>query len=267
MKNHIFSCIKICTLFIIFIVLFSSCIPQKKLIYIQAQAKNDTIKTKKYINNRKSDYKIQSGDNLFIRISSLDVKTYSFFNKTGGNTYSNYMNSDISVYLNSYTVNDTGYVNFPVIGDIFVKDLTVQQVKNLIQKSLNKYLKKPTVIVKIVNYNITVLGEVNRPGKYKVYQDQINIFDALGLAGDITDYGNRNKVIIVRQNDKGSIVHKVDLTKDNILKSRYYYLMPNDIVYVEPLKAKSFGARSFSWQLLLSTITTFLVVLRYFKTF
>jgi len=175
------------------------------------------------------------------------------------------MNSDISVYLNSYSVNDTGYIFLPVIGNLYVKNKTIDSIKLLIQNSLEKYLRNPTVIVKLVNYNITVLGEVKKPGKFKVYQEQINIFDAIGLAGDLTDYGNRNNVLVIRQDTKGSTLHKIDLTDSNILESEYYFLMPNDIIYIEPLTAKSFGARTFSWSLALSTVTTFLVLLNYFK--
>lgn len=265
MKKKLITFLKNSIYFIVISLVISSCIPQKKLIYLQNNTKKSSVENKKFINAKKSNYLIQSGDNLYIKISSLDEKTYGFFNSTSSRYSSNYMNSDISVYLNSYSVNDTGYVFLPVIGNLNVKDKTIESIKILIQNSLEKYLRNPTVIVKLVNYNITVLGEVKRPGKFKVYQDQISIFDALGLAGDVTDYGNRYNVLVVRQDAKGSTLHKIDLTDNKLLESEYYFLMPNDIIYIEPLKAKSFGARSFSWSMALSTITTMLVLLNYFK--
>jgi polysaccharide export outer membrane protein len=126
-------------------------------------------------------------------------------------------------------------------------------------------LKETTIIVKLVNFNITFVGEVRRPGEYKIYQDKINIFEAVSMAGDITDYGNRNEVKLMRMTDEGIALHIIDLTREDILESPYYYLKPNDVIYIEPLKGKQFAFATFPYALLFSTITTAIVLLTFLQ--
>ncbi len=243
------------------LLIVSSCISTKKLKYIQTKDKDNV--TNEFIPQKKVAYKIQPNDDLYIKVTSLDEETYKFFNKESGNRQ--YMSNDASIYLNSYTVNDSGYVNFPFIGKILVKDLTIEQTKDLIQKYVNEYLNQATVFVKLVNYNITILGEVKKPGIYTVYNDKVNIMEALGFAGDLTDYGNRKNITLIRQTNQGSIVNYIDLTDKKILQSEYYFLMPGDIIYAQPMRAKSLGLRTFPFATLLSTITTLILVLNYIK--
>jgi len=247
--------------------LFSSCIPLRKQQYLQGVSKKDTTTFQEFRNIKLSDYKVKPGDNLYIRISSLDPKTYTFFNNEATGTYSSaqYMNNEASIYLNSYMINDTGYIDFPIIGQIFVNDLTINQIKEKIQKSVDEYLKETNVQVKLVNFKITMLGQVVRPGKYYVYQDNINIFEALALAGDATDFANRKKITLVRETDKGSEIHVLDISKRNILASQYYYLKPNDVIYVEPLKGKTWARTAFPYELVFSSITTTIIILQYFR--
>ncbi|MCD4747002.1 MAG: polysaccharide biosynthesis/export family protein [Bacteroidales bacterium] len=223
----------------------------------------DTIK-REFINEKKVDYRVQPYDNLYIRIISLDEETYSFFNNTQGSNQNMYT-SDAAIYLSSYDVNDSGFVHLPFIGNVLVKNLTVEEIKETLLKIVNEYLKETTVIVKLVNFNITFIGEVYSPGEYKIYQDKINIFEAISIAGDLTTYANRNEVLIVRQTKKGSDIHQVDLLSDKILESEFYYLMPNDIVYIKPLKGKQFSFETFPYTLFLSTITTFILILTFIK--
>ena len=200
---------------------------------------------------------------MYIKISGLDEETYKFFNKESSDRQ--YMSNNASIYLNSYAVDDSGYVNFPFIGKILVKNLTIEQTKELIQKNVSEYLNQATVFVKLVNYNITLLGEFKNPGIYTVYNDKISIMEAFGLAGDLTDYGNRKNITLIRQTNQGSIVNYIDLTDKKLLQSEYYFLMPGDIIYVQPMRAKSLGLRTFPFATLLSTITTLILVLNYIK--
>jgi len=262
MKNYLLLLSKLSFILIVFIVLFSSCVPQKKIRYLQNKSESEA--QKHFINEKKVEYKIQAGDNLYINISSLDVKTSDIFNKASSYGSSNYYN-DAGIYLNSYTVNDEGYIDFPIVGNVYVKNLTVEQIKNEIQKILNEYIREATVIVKLVNFNITLIGEVRNPGEYKVYQDDINIFEAFAFAGDLTDFANRNHVLLVRLTKQGATIHKLDLTDDKILESDYYYLMPNDIIYIEPLKGKQFTFANFPYALIFSAISTALLLINYFK--
>lgn len=244
------------------ILLFASCVPQKKIKYLQKMQEEDT--TNLYANKRPLDYKIQPNDNLYIRIFSLDEKTYLFFNMVSSSNQNQYTN-DASIYLNSYSVDKNGYIDFPILGQVFVKDMTVEQVRDALQAGVNEYLTETMVIVKMVNFNITMLGEVHRPGQMKIYQDEINIFEAISMAGDLTDYANRKKIALVRQTESGSKVIYLDLNQADILTSEYYYMMPNDIIYVSPLGIKQWGFAAFPYALVFSAISTALLLINYFK--
>lgn len=244
----------------VFALLLSSCIPQKKMLYMQVTTDTDTLSTFK--NERKIDYRVKPGDNLYIRVVSLDEQTTMLLNPSGtGNS----MNNDASIYLNSYTVNETGYLDFPMTGEIFVKNMTIDEIKKELNIQLREYLKELVVIVKLVNFNITMLGEVNRPGQYKIYQTSINLFEAVSMASDLTDFANRNKIAIIRQTKTGSEVTYVDMTKRDILLSEMYYLKPNDIVYVQPVKGKQFTFANFPYAVIFGFISTTLLLLNYFE--
>lgn len=243
-------------------VLFSSCVPQKKMLYMQIKNESDTLKN--FVNEKKIDYRIQPGDNLYIRVVSLDEKTNILLNPLGGR-YTNNIASDASVYLNSYTVSEDGNVEFPLVGKLPVKGKTVDEIRILLTEKLGEYLKESVIIVKLVNFNITLLGEVKRPGQYKIYQNNINLFEAVSMAGDLTDFANRDKVAIIRQTKEGSEVKYLDMTKRSILSSEYFYLKPNDIVYVEPVKGKQFTFAQFPYGVVFGAISTTILILGYFK--
>ena len=240
-----------------------SCVPQKKIKYFQSLAKEDTLEIFEF--SPKPDYRLKVGDNLYIKVQSLDEKTYKFFNYEDMGRATNIGYSDANIYLTSYTVSDSGYIHFPFVGKIFVSGLNVEEIKKKLQDIVDQYLVETTVIVKLVNFKITVLGEVKNPGTYLIYQDKINIYEALAKAGDLTVFSDRNKVVLVRQDQNGAELHRIDLTKKNFLESPYLYLLPNDIVYVEPLRAKQYAFAAFPYDLLFSTITTTLLILNYFK--
>ncbi len=262
MKHLSFLTLKSFFWIVMIAILFSSCVPQKKMLYMQVKNASDTLKT--FQNLRLIDYRIQPGDNLYIRVVSLDEKTNILLNPLGGQ-YSTNITSDASVYLNSYTVSEDGNVEFPMVGLLPVKGKTVDEVRDMLQVKLNKYLKESVIIVKLVNFNITLLGEVKRPGQYKIYQNNINLFEAISMAGDLTDFASRNKVAIIRQTKKGSQVHYVDMTKRNVLSSDYFFLKPNDIVYVEPVKGKQFTFAQFPYSIIFGLISSTVLLLNFLK--
>lgn len=229
------------------------------------QAKNEADTLSSFNNQRKINYRIQPGDNLYIRVVSMDEKTNLFLNSMGGGQYAQNITSDASVYLNSYMVSTKGTIQFPLTGEIYVKNMTVAQVKDSIQKDLGQYLKKSIVIVKLVNFNITLLGEVRRPGQYKIYQNNINLFEAVSMAGDLSDFARRSDVTIIRQSKTGSQVFHVDMTKKDVLSSPYFYLKPNDIVYIPPLKGKQFSFATFPYGVVFSALSTALLLISFFK--
>jgi polysaccharide export outer membrane protein len=263
MKKNSFIHFKFLFLIALISLFLASCVPQKKIIYMQVKNEQDTMSSFK--NQRKIDYRIQPGDNLYIRVVSMDEKTNLFLNSMGGGQYSQNISNDASVYLNSYMVSTKGTIQFPLTGDIYVKNLTVAQVKDAIQKKLEQYLKESVVIVKLVNFNITLLGEVKRPGQYKIYQNNINLFEAVSMAGDLSDFAKRSDVTIIRQSKEGSRVYHVDMTKKDVLSSPYFYLKPNDIVYVPPLKGKQFSFATFPYGVVFSALSTALLLISFFK--
>lgn len=247
--------LKIGLIAVLFAVIFASCVPQKKMLYLKdAQMAAENI-SKEYVNDRTVDYKLQPGDNLFIRfINTIDERgAASLAGETS--VRSNYMSSDASIYLQSYTLDEEGCIELPLTGKIELKNMTVDQAKAKMQTEIDKFVNQTTLIVKLSNFNLTVLGEVNKPGMYKVYQSQINLFEAMALAGNMTNFAKKSDVKIVRQTDHGSEIITIDMGQADILSSPYYYLKPNDIVYVEPLKIKQWGFTAFPYSTVFSIVT------------
>ncbi len=141
----------------------------------------------------------------------------------------------------------------------------MDEAANTIKNFTKNVLNNPIVSVRFSNSNVTILGEVLRPGTYPYYKEQLNVFFALGLAGDITEYGNRRRVVLIRERNKIINKYELDLTKDEIFKSDYYYLRPNDVLYVAPLKIRRFGMREYPFPLLFSAVTSTFLILNYFK--
>ncbi len=223
--------------------LLTSCVSQKKVKLIQERVNKEM--TTQFSNPRTTTYRIQTGDNIYIRVYSVDPKTSKFFQSD----FPYLMNSTYQ-YLNTYVVDEFGYISFSFIEKLYVKGLTIQEVQQSIQTQLNEYFKEATAFVKLVNYQVGVLGEVNSPGNFTIEQDQINVFQAIGLAGGITDFGNYKEVKLVRQTQNGSEVYMLDLTDNRLLESPYYYMQPNDVLYIEPRSSKSWAYEKFPYQTL-----------------
>ena len=243
-------------------VLFASCVPQKKMLYLkeaQMAAENQSIN---YVNERSVDYKLQPGDNLYIRfVNILDERSAVLLNSSVSQSYT----SDASIYLQSYTLDEQGRIEMPLVGKIELLNLTVDEAKDKLQTELDKYINQTTIIVKLSNFNLTVLGEVNHPGMYKVYQSQINLFEAISLAGNMTQFAKNDQVKIVRQTNNGSEIYTVDMGSAEILSSPYYYLKPNDIIYVEPLKIKQWGFTTFPYSTVISILSLAITLWALFK--
>ncbi|MEI6748909.1 MAG: polysaccharide biosynthesis/export family protein [Bacteroidales bacterium] len=249
---------------IIISLLMSSCVSMKRMKYLQA-ADNGVLKSEELFQTVENKYKVQPSDNLYIRVNVLDEKTNAIFNSMAGGTTYGQSFSDLSVYLYSYAVSDSGYIDFPVAGKIKVSGLTINQIKDQVQLSVDKYLTDTKIIVRLINFKISVLGEVKNPGQFSIYQDEINIFDLIAQAGDMTTYANRNQVQLIRKTAAGTEIHYLDLTKKDFLNSPYYMLKPNDILYVTPLSSRNFAFDQFPYAIVLSVVSTTLLLLNYFK--
>ena len=266
--NLVFSFSKIAVVALVLTIAFSSCVPQKKILYLQnpEMVGDSSIN---YINNRVFDYTVQPGDNLYVKVVSSDEKTSRLFNlnnnATGSYTTGTYSSGNASIYLNGFTVSDQGFIDFPLAGKVDVKGMTLEQVQNKLQTVINVYLKETIVYVKLGVFNLSILGEVNRPGQYQIYQSDINIFQALSLAGNLTDFAKKDHVKIIRQTKDGSQIIEVNLLDANILSSPLYYLKPNDIIVVDPMRMKQFGFTTFPYSTVISITTLTLTLITFFS--
>ncbi len=240
----------------------AGCVSQRDLEYLQAKDKN--------INSFKEadlpDYKLKPNDELYITITSLDeVNTNVFSNP--GNPQSMNIGSlqPYGASLMSYSINKEGYLFLPVIGTVFVKDKTLTQLSAMLKDSLTNVLSQPQVTVKLVNRYISVLGQVRSPGHFAYAQEKITIYDALSLAGDMTTYGNRKEVVLARNENGKNLIIRIDLTRPEILESNYYFLRPNDMIYVKPMKKRIWGMEQLPYSVILSTITTALLLYNVLK--
>lgn len=238
----------------------SSCTTHRELLYLQ---KIDFNKDTLFASNF-PDYKIQKEDILYVKVYSLNKEISDLINQTTVSTQqSGAYQNELSMYIYGYTVDDSGYIELPILGKIYVYNKKIDEINSIIKEKAQNYINDPVVIVKLISYKYTVLGEVVRPGTYRNYSKQISILEAIGNAGDITDYGNRKNVIVIRATEKGNKVYYLDLTKKDILSSEAYYLLPNDIVYIPPVKNKVFRVNSSVYSMALSTISTIILILNF----
>jgi polysaccharide export outer membrane protein len=189
------------------------------------------------------EYSIRTNDQLYIQVISDDPLNAAFLNLNSVQNASNAGSSPGSMELITYLVDNEGNIDYPQLGKIKVSGLMTGEVREIIQKGVDKYLQSASVFVKLVNRNITVLGEVRSPGQQLMVKNQLTIFEALGTAGDITDWGNFQNVKIIREVPEGRFVGELDLTTANVIQSPYYYILPHDIVYVER-REKVFGDKN-----------------------
>ena len=239
----------------------SSCYYNKRLVYFQG--KNFSYVSPTLMENTRPIYRVQPNDILSVKVkSSTDHEVSDIFNIITTQQTSTF-SSPSNNYLEGYSVDEAGRINLPILGMISVKNLTLDECQALIQTNANKYLKNATVVVKLVSFKITVLGEVQNPGYHYVYNSQATILEGLGLAGDLTIFANRSDVKLIRPVAAGSEVVLLDLKDPNLLKSKYFYLMPNDVLYVEPLKARSKKTNLDNLMIIFSGITTAVLILNY----
>lgn len=189
------------------------------------------------VNNTRKEYLLQTGDVVSVRVKTLDEASESYFNLSSVNAF-NQFNLQ-ALYVNGYSIDKDGNITLPEVGDVEIANLSVEKAAKVIQEKLIDYLSNATVLVKLVSFKITVLGEVSNPGYYYIYNDQATILEGLGLAGDLSDFGNRKNITLVRQTENGSKAILIDLKDPDLLGSDYYYLSPNDVIYVQPLRAKN----------------------------
>lgn len=222
-------------------IVFTSCVPTKDLIYLQQK---DNAMPGATINPVVAKpYRIQSNDVLSIKLKALDPALVAMFNTTEGNDGA--AQSEQGLYFDGYTVDDHGNIRMPVLGEMNVLGFTLEEIRIKIEKKLlDEYFNKEANIfvnVKLAGLRYTINGEIGAPGTKTLFQEKVNVLEAVANSGDITITGNRKEVTIIRQYPHGTEMHSLDLTNINVINSPYYYLQPNDYIYVKPLKQKSWG--------------------------
>jgi len=237
--------------------LLASCVGRRDVNYLNDPSLS--AGASKLFENRKFEYRIQVNDVMSIRVMGLDDATHRFFNVEGQNSFSG--TTDASLYVNGYSVDKNGFVQLPTVGKIKLQGLTMGESQELVQRKINEYFTNATVILKMINWRISVLGDVSRPGAYFVYNNQITILDALAMAGGPNEFADKSHVTLMRQSDRGVQALYVDLSSTSVLSSEYYYLLPNDVVYVPALKARPARLNLELFSILLVTVSTAAVVL------
>lgn len=252
---------------ILYSILFSmlSCVPRKDLIYLQGNpvAQKDIDR----INN--VPYKLQVDDIIHIEIQSTqnELIDISMFQKGGSGNSGNPGNSNNfgagSGYFSDYSIDNHGNIRMPYIGDINVLGYTTVEVRKKLEEKFWKWFKNKDdvfITVKLSGIRYTIIGEVGSPGPKVIFQNKVSIIDAIANSGDITTVGNRKKVEIIRHSITGSEKFTVDLTDINIFNSNVFYIKPNDIINVIPLKQKTWGIGTTGLQTLTTAISVFTLI-------
>lgn len=217
-------------LLLIAVVVLTSCVSKRKMVYF---GEVDGVIIEEALQSYEP--KIQKGDVLKINVSAIDVEAAMPFN-----LYETPILGNVGANAKplTYLVNAAGVIHFPVIGDLNVMDKTIRELTKELTDTLKDYINKPIVNIRLENFKVTVLGEVNRPGTYPVANERISILEAIGLAGDLSIQGNRVDIILIRERDGKREFIPIDLTNKKLFNSPYFYLAQNDVIYIEPNKAK-----------------------------
>ena len=236
--------------------LLNGCVTQRDMEYLQKSDKTPRAFKEAEV----LDYRLKPNDELYIQINSLDDPAANVFSTATGQQASNMMSiSPYGASLVSYAIDKEGYLHLPIVGSIFVKDKTLSEVNSVLTDSLSHILSQPVVTTKLVNRYVSVLGEVRTPGHFPYSQEKLSIYDAIGLAGDMTIWSNRKEVTLARNENGKNLLINLDLTNAEILASNYYYLRPNDIIYVKPMKKRFWGMSEFPFATILSTLSVTLL--------
>lgn len=220
------------------IVALTSCASREEIIYFQ-----DEPLTTEMTPNNNYTIKFKPDDMLTIDISALDPEAVQPFLLTPVARTNNPLSISNELRVQTYLIDVNGNIEFPVLGTLKMEGLSRTEATAMLTEKLSEYIKDPIVNIRLLNFTVTVLGEVNKPGAYTIQDERISLTEALGLAGDLTIYGKRDNVLLIREVNGEKRYAKIDLTSVNSVNSPYYYLSQNDVLYVEPNNAKVRSSR------------------------
>ena len=215
------------------------------------------------------DYKLQPRDILYITVKAMtpDGTIRDFLTSSQSSQSMSYAQSEAGGYIYGFDINSEGNIVLPVVGAVKVSDLTLEETRKLLQATAEQVFTGATVECKLLSFKFTVIGEVNGPGSYINYNNYLTVLEAIGRAGGVSDFGRRDKVLVVRPTDQGTRTFNLNLQDKNLLSSEAYFLLPNDVVIVEPVKQKIFNQNLPTISFIISTftgvLTTTLLLINY----
>ncbi|MFC3414158.1 polysaccharide biosynthesis/export family protein [Algoriphagus hitonicola] len=250
------------------------CVSNEKIIYLQNLEDYPEIQEGELIEYEIPDYKLQYNDIIDVNVQTAQDIIEMGFNNRAASGMNNQMGNmagqtggDI-YYMSGYTVDKNGTIRLPIVGDVKVKDMTIEEARIAIEEKLREFLKNEIYVkVKLGGIRYSALGEFRRPDKYVVLQDRMTIFEAIANAGDLTPIAKRDEVLMIRQYPDGTKLHRINLNDRNIIRSPFYFIQPNDQLYAEPMKVREVGAgenAAQSLSLVISAITVSVLLINTF---
>ncbi|WP_200980058.1 polysaccharide biosynthesis/export family protein [Echinicola sp. 20G] len=252
---------------LLFIALATSCISNKKIIYLQDE--EQSIPEDSLISYDIAEYRLQYNDIIDVQVLTAEDLIEKGFGQADNQNYTNRMNlgqggGDI-YYMTGYTVDKEGDIRLPLVGKINVGEMTLEEARISIERALRSYVTSELYVrVKLGGIRYTAFGEFRKPGKYVILQDRMTIFEAIANAGDMTVVAKRDEIMLIRQYPDGTKLHTINLNDRSIIQSPYYFIQPNDQLYAEPMKVRELGAGENTAQslaLIISSITAVALVL------
>jgi polysaccharide export outer membrane protein len=246
-----------------------SCVSNEKIIYLQNLEGNEAIPEGELISYEIPEYRLQYNDIIDVNIQTIDQLIENGFNGGSSNSGGQQMQmagggGDI-YYMTGYAVDDKGNIRLPIVGEVQVKDKTIDEARLEIEKKLRTLVVSELYVkVKLGGIRYSALGEFRRPGKFVVLQDRMTIFEAIANAGDLTPVAKRNEILLIRQYPEGTRIHRLNLLDRQLIESPFYFIQPNDQIYAEPMKVREIGAgenAAQSFALVISAISALALIL------
>lgn len=217
------------------------------------------------VQSPEEDYMVKPNDNLYVSVKTINPEVNAMFSGSEGNGIStNKYDSPVGQHIYGYQVNSKGEITLPIIGSVQVGGRSLKEAKQQIQVRSDEYLKDADIQVRLLNFKVTVLGEVNSPGVYYNYNNTLTLLEAIAMSNGTTDYAKIKNVLVIRQKGDQLFPYKVDLTESDVLSSDVYYLQSNDVVFVRPQKLKNVKLNASYYTIVTSALTSIILIVSYF---
>ncbi len=255
----------------LFVLAGASCVPNKRIIYLQNLEGNESIGEDEMITYELPEYKLQYNDIIDIEVITAEDMIRDGFNFQGAQAGTNRMAGQIAqsggdaYYMTGYSIDKEGNIRVPIIGSVNVRNKTIDETRLIVEEKLREYVNTELYVkVKLGGIRFSTIGEFRMPGKHVVLQDRMTIFEAIAQAGDLTNVARRDEVLLIRQYPEGTKLHRLNLNDRQLIRSPYYFIQPNDQIYAEPMKVRELGAGENAAQslaLIISSITAVALVI------